>query len=141
MDYEYWKTPEYKNEIEQQKKLHTEKIGRLYKKLENQITIIDYKKIIYINEILMSYLKLNISSIILEYVIIQSPLYLVEVMQIGNQYTFHSIHFNKQDAYDMIEKRDTLDWYDAGEISIICNNDKLPLLRFDHNGISTRYDE
>lgn len=87
--------------------------------MKDEITTVDYKKIIYVNEIVVHYLNSNVSSIILEFIIIKPPLYLVEVAKFQSIPTFHSTHSSKADAYNTIQDMRTLDWHNFGYISVV----------------------
>lgn len=92
------------------------------------------------NEILVHYLNSNVSSIILEFIIIKPPLYLVEVAKYQLTPTFHSTHSSKLDAYNTIHDKTTLDWNNFGYISVVYEKEKLRLLEFNHYGITKQYD-
>lgn len=110
------------------------------KEMKNEITMIDYKKIIDVNNILIGFFNYDITSIILSFIIIeQIPLYVIETrgMYDGNNYELNSIHLNKNDVYKEISDSDILDYQDDGRVQMYLLNthECFEIIKFDHNKI------
>jgi hypothetical protein len=109
------------------------------KELKNEILMIDYKKILKLGFILNGILNENITSIIMKFTIIeQLPLYVIETRELYDDYELDSIHLNKDDVYDRINKSETLYYRDEGRVRMyLLNSDASPfnVINFDHDKI------
>jgi hypothetical protein len=108
---------------------------------DTEILMIDYKKIINVNNLLLVYFNGDITKFILDFIILpEFPLYVIESrgMYDGNGFELNSIHINKNDVYDIINNKEKfLDYKNEGKVKVyfVGHNLSVDIIKINHDKI------